>query len=75
MSLEHYEHRYTPMEETHVRCPHCVMGSGVMSSFMIGYDEQTGEIVHKGTRHVCDYCGGTGWIKKCPTCHGSGGIG
>lgn len=74
MTIEHFEYRYEPMENDHTRCPHCHMGSGMMSSFQIGRDESTGEIIHSGTRHVCDYCGGTGWLKKCQGCGGIGGV-
>jgi hypothetical protein len=44
-----------------VRCPYCIGGSG---TFYIRTVEQTGEIIYGGTRDICDYCGGTGWLRR-----------
>jgi hypothetical protein len=73
MTLQTYEYRHKP-DPNKVRCPICRgMGSGMNGSFYFGTDSATGEVVRGGTRDVCDYCGGTGWINRCTHRGGTGG--
>ncbi len=59
-----------------ILCPHCINGSSIinggMDSYSFGFSED-GSFHSRSVRHMCSYCGGTGYLKKCPTCGGVGG--
>lgn len=59
-----------------IRCPHCIGGSSIinggMDSWSISQDAD-GNIRERSVRYICCYCGGTGYLKRCPTCGGVGG--
>lgn len=72
--LEHIIERLPPPDPNRIRCPHCVFGGGPASMFGMGVDEKTGETVIHRTIDKCGFCNGTGFLQRCPTCGGCGGV-